>query len=73
MVVDLFLFSYSAKKRLILYNSIFFWKRKLLQIGDVEYVDGGDGFDSVDGGVIDDYVLGLILLIMVMKFLLRSF
>ncbi|TXG56677.1 hypothetical protein EZV62_017990 [Acer yangbiense] len=37
------------------------------KIGDVEYVDGGDGFDSVDGGVIDDYVLGLILLMMVGK------
>ncbi|TXG68845.1 hypothetical protein EZV62_003780 [Acer yangbiense] len=34
------------------------------RIGDVEYVNGRDGFDSVDGGVIDDYVLGLILLMM---------
>ncbi|KAK1547898.1 hypothetical protein Q3G72_008874 [Acer saccharum] len=42
---------------------------KRFRISDVEYVDGGDGFDSVDGGVIDDYVLGLILLMMVMKFL----
>ncbi|KAI9153663.1 hypothetical protein LWI28_014709 [Acer negundo] len=43
--------------------------RSELGIDDVEYVDGGDRFDSVDGGVIDDYVLGLIQLMMVMKFL----
>ncbi|TXG73733.1 hypothetical protein EZV62_002312 [Acer yangbiense] len=60
----------SAEKRLMKHMVVVFggggswWSD--LGISDVEYVDG---FDSVDGGVIDDYALGLILLMMVMKFL----
>ncbi|KAI9153682.1 hypothetical protein LWI28_014958 [Acer negundo] len=67
------LFSISFAEKILKHMVVVFggggsWRSEL-EIGDVEYVDGGDGFDSVDGGVIDDYVLGLILLMMVMKFL----